>query len=90
MFKTLLSCSLIESNEVIEDCDGETTEETPAADTQQEMADEKLKIESTQENSGAQSSSKKKKKKRKLNEAGEPTNVCEFFLRAHNPVCGGD
>lgn len=88
MFITLLSCSLIESKVVIEDCDGETTEETPAADTQQEMADEMLKIESTQENSGTQSSSKKKK--RKLNEAGDAANVCEFFLRAHNPVCGGD
>ncbi|KAG7331025.1 hypothetical protein KOW79_004994 [Hemibagrus wyckioides] len=65
-----------ESEVVIEDCDGETTEETPVAGTQQEKADEKLKIESTQENSGTQSSSKKKKKKkRKLNEEGDPTSV---------------
>ncbi|KAK3543557.1 hypothetical protein QTP70_023889 [Hemibagrus guttatus] len=74
---------------VIEDCDGETTEETPAADTQHGMADEKLKIESTQEDSATQSSSKKKKKKRKLNEAGDPTNVSVKKAKQENNEVDG-
>ncbi|XP_060732687.1 ATP-dependent RNA helicase DDX18 [Tachysurus vachellii] len=64
-----------ESKVIIEDRDGETTEEIPAADTQQEMADEKQKSESTQEDSNTQNSKKKKKKKRKLNEAGDSAGV---------------
>ncbi|KAB5577207.1 hypothetical protein PHYPO_G00207270 [Pangasianodon hypophthalmus] len=59
-----------------EDCDGETTAEAPAADTEPDMADENQKSESTQEDSGTQNSSKKKKeKKRKLNEAADSTNM---------------
>ncbi|XP_053483172.1 ATP-dependent RNA helicase DDX18 [Ictalurus furcatus] len=64
------------SKVIIEDVDPDATEETPAADTEQEMADGNQKRESTQEDSGTQNSTKKKKKKkRKLNEAGEPTNM---------------
>ncbi|XP_060786122.1 ATP-dependent RNA helicase DDX18 [Neoarius graeffei] len=59
---------------VSEDCDGETTGDTPAADTEQEMADEKQKSDSAQEHSGTHNSSKKKKK-RKLNEARDPNNL---------------
>lgn len=68
----------------------EATEETPAADTEQEMADGNQKRESTQGGSGTQNSTKKKKKKRKLNEAGEPTNMCEFSLRSQNRACNDD
>ncbi|XP_027020396.1 ATP-dependent RNA helicase DDX18 [Tachysurus fulvidraco] len=64
-----------ESKVIIEDRDGETREETPAADTQQEMANKKQKSESTQEDSDTQNSKKKKKKKRKLNEAGDSAGV---------------
>lgn len=70
--------------------DAEATEETPAADTEQEMADGNQKRESTQGDSGTQNSTKKKKKKRKLNEAGEPTNMCEFSLRSQNRACNDD
>ncbi|KAF4087089.1 hypothetical protein AMELA_G00091640 [Ameiurus melas] len=62
---------------ISEDVDAEATEETPAADTEQKMADGNQKREPTQEDSGTQNSSskKKKKKKRKLNDTGEPTNM---------------
>ncbi|XP_017325633.1 ATP-dependent RNA helicase DDX18 [Ictalurus punctatus] len=63
------------SKVISEDMHAEATEETPAADTEQEMADGNQKRESTQGGSGTQNSTKKKKKKRKLNEAGEPTNM---------------
>lgn len=79
----VFSCSLLLECKVIsEDCDGEITEETPAADTQLELA-----VESTEEDSSTQNSSKKKKKKRKmkrkLNEAEDLTNLCEFFFECH-------
>lgn len=71
---------LKESKVRSEACDGETDEETAAADTQREKADE-----ATQEDSSTQNSiKKKKKKKRKLNEAEDPANICELFLGAHN------
>lgn len=84
----MFSCCLVEFKVIGEDCDGETTAETPAAetpaaDTEQEMADEKQKSESAQEDSS-------KKKKRKLNEAGDPTNICEYFLGSCNTACHYD
>lgn len=76
-------CFPTESKVLSEDCDEETTEDTPAADTKKEMADDNQKSESTQEDSSTQNSTKKKKKrkKRKLNEAEDPTNSSEFILR---------
>lgn len=86
----MFSGSRIASKVIIEDVDPDATEETPAADTEQEMADGNQKRESTQEDSGTQNSTKKKKKKkRKLNEAGEPT-MCEFSLRSQNRACNDD
>lgn len=85
----VFSCYLIELKVISEDCDGETTGDTPAADTEQEMADEKQKSDSAQEDSGTHNSSKKKKK-RKLNEAREPNNLCECFLGSHNTACTSD
>lgn len=86
----MFSGSRIASKVISEDMHAEATEETPAADTEQEMADGNQKRESTQGDSGTQNSTKKKKKKRKLNEAGEPTNMCEFSLRSQNRACNDD
>lgn len=67
----------------VEACDGETADETPASDTQQETADE-----ASQEDSSKKK--KKGKKKRKLNEAEDPANISELFLDTCNSAWHDD